>query len=415
MADSQGRGDVRLIEGQARGKSAAMATAMTTMEKLFGGTMMSPVEDPYRVYSRLREESPVLPVNTMMGVNYLVTRYDDVAMVLRDSATFSSRANARGIGMVMGRTLLEMDGVEHVRHRNLIAPFFSPLAMRSTMPPVVEAVVGELIDDFASAGTADLVSQFTFIFPMRVIAHIIGVPIDDHSAFHRMALDLISIADDPARGFAASESLVNFLTPLLEQRRGRPREDLVSKLLSAEVDGNRLSDEEVLGFLRLLLPAGADTTYRLTGSVLWALLHDDDLMQRVRDDRAVLDKVMQEILRWEAPVQLVSREATRDVEVAGCVVPQGEIISGMIGSANRDPEKFTEPDIFDIDRNNDDHLGFGFGRHYCAGSHLARLETRTAVGALLDRLPNLRIDRGQPSCIVGLAFRSPNRLPVAFD
>lgn len=389
-------------------------TAMTTMEKLFGGTMMSPVEDPYPVYARLRNESPVLPVNTMMGVNYLVTRYDDVAMVLRDSATFSSRANARGIGMVMGRTILEMDGREHVRHRNLIAPFLSPLAMRSTMPPVVAGVVAQLIDEFAGDGSADLVPQFTFIFPMRVIAHIIGVPIDDHAAFHRMALDLISIADDPARGFAASESLVAFLTPLLAQRRASPRDDLVSKLLTAEVDGLRLTDDEVLGFLRLLLPAGADTTYRLTGTVLWTLLHDEALMRRVREDASVLDQVIQEVLRWESPVQLVSREATRDVEVAGYTVPAGEILSCMIGAANRDPNRFSDPDRFVVDRNNDDHLGFGFGQHYCAGSHLARLEARTAVTALLDRLPNLRLDSSQSSRIVGLAFRSPDRLPVLF-
>lgn len=391
-----------------------MTTPVMTMEKLFGGTMMSPVEDPYPVYRRLREEQPVLAVNTMMGVNYLVTRYEDVATVLRDSATFSSRANARGIGMVMGRTLLEMDGVEHVRHRNLIAPFFSPLAMRSTMPPVVDAVVQELIDEFAGRGAVDLVARFTFVFPMRVIAHIIGVPIDDHAAFHRMALDLISIADDPARGFAASEALVTFLTPLIEERRARPGDDLLSKLLCAEVDGHRLSDDEVLGFLRLLLPAGADTTYRLTGSVLWILLRDRDLMQRVLANRGLLDDVIQEILRWEAPVQLVSREATRDVELAGCAIPDGEILSGMIGAANRDPAKFADPDTFVVDRRNDDHLGFGFGQHYCAGSHLARLEARTAVNAILDRLPNLRLDATEPSRIVGLAFRSPNRLPVVF-
>ncbi len=385
------------------------------MERLFGGTMMSPVEDPYRVYSRLREEEPVLPVNTMLGINYLVTRYEDVAGLLRDPDLFSSRGNARGIGMVMGRTLLEMDGVEHVRHRNLISPFFSPLAMRSTMPPVVDAVVGELIDEFCKDGAVDLVPRFTFVFPMRVIAHIIGVPIDDHAAFHRMALDLISIADNPERGFAASQELVTFLTPLIQHRRAEPAEDLLSKLLRAEVDGHRLSDEEVLSFLRLLLPAGADTTYRLTGTVLWVLLHDRDLMGRVYADRDLLDKVMQEVLRWESPVQLVSRETTADTELAGVAIPAESIVSAVLGAANRDPGKFESPETFDIERDNEDHLGFGFGRHYCAGSHLARLEARTAVNAILDRLTNLRPDPEQPSRIVGLAFRSPDRLPVLFD
>jgi cytochrome P450 len=398
-----------------RGKSAAMNEPMPNMVDLIGGNMMSPIEDPYRVYGRLRRESPVLAVNTMLGINYLVTRYDDVAFLLRNAEIFSSRGNARGIGMVMGRTLLEMDGVEHVRHRNLISPFFSPLAMRSTMPPVVEEVVNELIDEWQGEGRVDLVSRFTFIFPMRVIANIIGVPIDDHAAFHRMALDLISIADDPARGLEASQELVAFLTPLLAERRAAPQEDLLSKLLCAEVDGHRLSDEEVLSFLRLLLPAGADTTYRLTGNVLWVLLHDADLLQRVASDRSLLEKVIQEVLRWESPVQLVSRETTRDTELAGTKIPAETIVSAILGSANRDPEKFPDPDVFDLDRDNEDHVGFGFGRHYCAGSHLARLETRTAVNAVLDRLKNVRLDGDQPSRIVGVAFRSPDRLPVRFD
>ncbi len=391
-----------------------MAERISSMERIFGGSMMSPVADPYRVYRRLRDEEPVLAVNTMLGENFLVTRYDDVASMLRNAEVFSSRGNARGIGLVMGRTLLEMDGVEHVRHRNLIAPFFSPLAMRSTMPPVVESVVQQLIDDFVEDGAADLVPGFTFVFPMRVIAEIIGVPIDDHAAFHRMALDLISIGDNPERGLAASKELVSYLTPLIAERRAAPSDDLLSKLLFAEVEGHRLSDEEVLSFLRLLLPAGADTTYRLTGNVLWVLLQDPELLERVLADRELIENVMQEVLRWESPVQLVSREATVDTDIEGVRIPAGSIVSGMLGSANRDPRKFELPDIFDIDRDNDDHLGFGFGRHFCAGSHLARLETRTAVNAILDRLVNLRPDSDRASRIVGLAFRSPDRLPVLF-
>ncbi len=391
-----------------------MAEKMTTMEKLLGGNMMSPVVDPHSVYRRLRDESPVLPVNTMLGVNYLVTRYDDVGMVLRDAATFSSRGNARGIGMVMGRTLLEMDGKEHVRHRNIIAPFFAPSTMRNDLPPIVETIVHDLIDGFAGEGRADLVPQFTFIFPMRVIAHIIGVPIDDHTAFHRMALDLISIADNPAKGFEASEWMVGYLTPLLQERRERPGEDLLSKLLHAEVDGHRLSEEEVLSFLRLLLPAGADTTYRLSGTVLWVLLHDPELLDRVRGDRSMVDDVIQEVLRWESPVQLVSRETTVTTQVAGTEIAEGVIVSAVVGSANRDERKFPDPDTFDVSRNNDDHYGFGFGQHYCAGSHLARLEARTAVNAILDRLPDVRIADGESCEIVGVAFRSPDRLPVTF-
>lgn len=388
---------------------------MATTNRLFGGTMMSPIVDPYSVYKRLRDEQPALPVNTLMGIVYMITRYDDVEAVLRDGRRFSSRANARGIGIVMGRTILEMEGKEHVRFRNVISPFFGPRAMKAETGDLVSRVVHRLIDDFAGTGQADLVQQFTFTFPMEVMANIIGVPVDDYHAFHRMALDLISVGDDPARGFQAAQDLVAYLTPLMEARRAEPRGDLLSKLVHAEVEGSRLTDEEVLGFLRLLLPAGAETTYRLTGSCLYALLTHPEVYEAVRADRAAIDRLIQETLRWESPVQFVSREATEDLEISGHPVPAGALLSVTVGSANRDERHYADPDRFDLYRKNDDHLGFGFGAHFCAGSHLALLEARTALNALLDRLPNLRLDRDQESTVVGLAFRSPNRLPVRFD
>ena len=390
-------------------------TPMATTNKLFGGTMMSPIVDPYSVYKRLRDEHPALPVNTMMGIIHMITRYDDVLTVLKDGKTYSSRANARGIGIVMGRTILEMEGKEHVRFRNIISPFFSPRAMKAETADLVSGVVNRLIDDFAGAGEADLVQQFTFSFPMEVMANIIGIPVDDYHAFHRMALDLISVGDDPARGFQAAQDLVTFLSPLMAERKAEPRGDLLSKLVHAEVEGSHLTDEEVLGFLRLLLPAGAETTYRLTGSCLYALLRHPEVYEEVRADRGAIDLLIQETLRWESPVQFVSREATEDLEIEGQAVPAGALLSVTVGSANRDERHFADPDRFDLHRKNDDHLAFGFGSHFCAGSHLALLEARTALNALLDRLPNMRLDDSQECHVVGLAFRSPNRLPVRFD
>ncbi|MBX3027921.1 cytochrome P450 [bacterium] len=390
-------------------------TPMATTNKLFGGSMMSPIVDPYPVYKRLRDDHPALPVNTMMGVIHMITRYDHVLTVLKDGKTYSSRANARGIGIVMGRTILEMEGREHVRFRNIIAPFFGPRAMKAETGELVSGVVHRLIDDFAGTGAAELVQQFTFTFPMEVMANIIGVPVDDYHAFHRMALDLISVGDDPARGFQAAQDLVTYLTPLMAQRKAEPRGDLLSKLVHAEVEGSRLSDEEVLSFLRLLLPAGAETTYRLTGSCLYALLRHPEVYEEVRADRSAIDLLIQETLRWESPVQFVSREATEDLEFEGQAVPAGALLSVTVGSANRDERHFPDPDRFDLHRKNDDHLAFGFGAHFCAGSHLALLEARTALNALLDRLPNLRLEADCDCNVVGLAFRSPNRLPVRFD
>src|SRR5262245_62515171 len=167
---------------------------------LFGGTMMSPVPNPYPVYRRLRTEQPAICLRGVLGPTHLVTRYDHVVAGLKDGKTFSSRGNARGIGLVMGRTILEMEGKEHIRQRRLVAPAFSPRALRSGLDEVIVAIVHRLIDDFARDGRADLVSQFTFTFPLRVMAHVMGLPIQDFEQFHHWALDLIAIADDPARG-----------------------------------------------------------------------------------------------------------------------------------------------------------------------------------------------------------------------
>jgi cytochrome P450 len=392
-----------------------MTENMATTNKLFGGTMMSPIVDPYPVYRRLRDEQPVIEVNTMMGVNHLVTRYDDVVTILKESALYSSRGNARGIGIVMGKTILEMEGKEHVHHRNVISPFFSPRAMKGATGEMVDRTITSLIDEFAADGRADLVPQFTFTFPMRIMATIIGVPVEDYHDFHRMAIDLISVGDDPPRGFAAAQWLLEYLQPILERRKTEPTDDLLSKLVHAEVDGGRLTDEIVLGFLRLLLPAGAETTYRLTGSCLFAMLRHPEVYEQVRADRSLVERLIDETLRWESPVQYVSRETTAPASLSGCDIPAGAMISVALGSANRDERHYDDPDRFDLNRRNDDHMAFGFGPHFCAGSFLARLEATTALNALLDRLPNLRLDGNGDSKVVGLAFRSPDKLPVLFD
>lgn len=389
---------------------------MDEMIRLFGGSMMSPVPDPYPVYARLRAESPVMHFEGPLGPCTMFTRYGDVLAALKDAATFSSKGNARGIGLVMGRTILEMDGQEHLRQRRIVTPAFSPRALRSGLEEVVVRTVNQLIDEFAGDGRAELVQQFTFTFPLRVIAHVLGIPISDFHQFHHWALDLLAISDDPMKGLEAAQKIVDYLRPILEERRREPREDLVSTLLHTEVEGERLTEEEVLGFLRLLLPAGAETTYRLTGSLIFALLSHPAVLEEVRADRTVLPLAIEETLRWESAVQYVSRETAVDTEVAGVALPAGTLLMLAIGSANRDETRFARPDSFDPRREDvSAHLAFGFGEHFCLGSNLARLEATAALTALLDRLPNLRFEPGKASTIVGMAFRSPDHLPVLFD
>ena len=396
-------------------KSKKVIVARTAPE-IFGGKIMSPVPDPYSVYRRLRREEPVIALKGFIDTSYLVTRYEHVTRAVKDPVLYSSKGNARGIGLVMGRTILEMEGKEHQRHRKLVTPAFSPHALRSGIEASIVAIIDEMIDGIAGDGKADLVSQFTFTYPLRVVAHIIGIPIDDFDEFHRKALALISVADNPEGGFEAAKWIMDYMQPILEERRREPREDLLSKLVYAEVDGERLTEEEVLSFVRLLLPAGAETTYRLTGSTIFACLKHPDVLEEVRAKPERIDAVIEEVLRWESPVQFVSREVTRAVDLDGWEIDDGGLIMFAIGSANRDETIFDDPDRFILDRPNiSEHIAFGFGEHFCLGSNLARLEARVAVPALLERLPNLRLDPAQTSQCVGVAFRSPDQLPVLFD
>jgi cytochrome P450 len=388
---------------------------MTEYTELFGGHFMSPVVDPYRVYAELRRSEPVKRLQLPMHPGYLVTCYDDVRAVLSDGALYSSRSNANGIDLVMGKTILEMDGIEHRRHRNIIAPAFVPKALKGDLPRVVQQLAHDLIDRFAREGRAELVSQFTFTFPLRVLAHIIGVPIDDFHQFHHWALDVIGFADNPPKALESRQKLLDFLRPIMKMRKAEPRDDLMSVLAHAEVEGERLTDEEIQSFLLLLLPAGSDTTYRLIGIALLALATHPEQLEAVRADRSLIAWALEEALRWEAPVQYASRETTAPAQLRGVELPAGAQILVALGSANRDEGRYAEPQRFDINRRADDHLAFGFGRHFCVGSHLARLEATVALNALLDRLPNLRLDPSQSCQIVGLAFRAPDRLPALFD
>lgn len=388
----------------------------TTDMELFGGTAMSPVPDPYSVYKRLRREQPVILVEGPLGQGYLVTRYDDVLAVLKNDTLYSSRSNATEIGLVMGRTILEMDGEDHLRHRNLVAPAFAPRFLKGDVPDVIASVAHQLIDRFTAHGHADLVSEFTFTLPLRFFSQrFLRIPIQDYDTFHRWGLDMLHIADDPAKAFAASQAIVDYLRPILDARKAAPGDDLLSALVHAKVGGHNLSDDELLGFCRLLIPAGAETTYRLLGNALFALLTHPAQLEEVRDNRAQLDAVIEETLRWESPVQYVSRETTAPTTIAGVELPAGARLGVILGSANRDERHYGDPDRFDMHRGADDHLAFGFGKHFCAGSRLAYLEARVALNALLDRLPNLRLDPSQESQVVGLAFRGPDRLPVLFD
>jgi cytochrome P450 len=389
--------------------------ALSIVDLMSAGPM-DPIEDVHSVYARLRREDPVHRLEAPLNAGVFVSRFADVHTVLKDDETFSSRSNGeRGIALVMGRTLIGMDGREHLRHRALITPSLAPRALRGDFPKLVDRIAQDLIDGFAEKSAADLVTDFTFVYPLRVFTEILGLPPDDVRTFHDWAIDLSHVARDPQRGLASSAKMKDYLAPVVAEKRASPSDDLISKVATAEVDGVRLTDEEVISFLRLLVIAGAETTFHLLGSALFALLRDPALLEDVRADRGRIAALLDETLRWESPVQIITRECVRDTVLSGVEIPSGTDIIVGIGSANRDESRFPDADRFDIDRQGEPHIAFGFGKHYCAGSRFALLEATVAIEALLDRLPELRADPDAPPArVVGIAFRGPDQLPVRF-
>jgi cytochrome P450 len=375
---------------------------------------------PYPIWERARRECPVIYTERggMGGdrPSYSVTRYEDVERVLRDGKTFSSSINAEHIGQFMGELILAMDGSEHRAYRNLVAHAFRASVLERWDTQLIRPTITRLIDDIAPAGRADLVEAITSRYPVQVICGIVGVPLEDSAQFHRWA-ELINTGPlHPDEGHAASQAMRDYLEPIVEDRRRTPRDDLISDLVHAEIDGDQLTDEKIYGFLRLLLPAGAETTYRVMGNALVALLTHPETMATVVDDRSLLPAVIEETLRWETSVTQVSRVAATDTEVGGCPVAAGAPVSVITGSANHDESRYDAPEEWRIDRPPQHHLAFGTGQHQCLGMHLARLELRVGLDEIVTRLPNLRLDPdAAPPVIQGFAFRGPDAIQVLFD
>ena len=384
------------------------------------------IRDPYPRLHELCRESPVHtgPIDMGEGADLTdpsrpppvtVFGFEEVVQVLRDNETYSSNVYTDVMGLVMGRTILEMDEPEHRMHRALVAPSFRSKVLERWEEDLVALVVNELIDGFIERGRSDLVRDITFNFPVQVIARILGLPLSDYPKFQRWALELTSVAANFERGMAASAALRDYFVDVMAERRATPGDDLISDLVRAEVDGERLSDEEIYSFLRLLLPAGVETTYRASGSLLFALLHDRAQFDALSNDRSLYPQAFEEVVRWEPPVTVILRRAARDTELAGVKIEQGADIALMIGAANRDERKYTDPDRYDMFREQRQHVGFGFGVHVCLGMHLARMESRVAINTLFDRLGPFTLDpEAEPPHIEGMAFRSPLSLPVVF-
>jgi len=407
---------------------AAGANAFAEFDEATGTGI---VFDPYSEFVALMKQTPVwegklglhfgLNEMTIPGTeehrHFVALSYEAVSQVLLDGNTFSSKGYANSMGLVMGHSILEMDEPEHRTYRDLLKHAFTLKAMERWRDRVVEPIIDQRISAIADRGRAELVRDVTFPFPIQVIAQMLGLPEEDLPEFHRLAVELIAIATNIERGFAASQSLRDYFAGIVGERRASPGNDLISMLVTAEIDGKRLTDEEIFAFLRLLLPAGAETTYRSSSNLLAGLLGNPAQLAALIEDRSLMKQAIEEGLRWEPPLTTIVRTATREVDICGVTIPESAQVTACLGAANHDPGRWENPHTFDIFRKPRAHMAFATGTHTCLGMHLARMETESLLNALFDRLPNLRLDPdADPKAteISGLMFRAPKSLPVVF-
>ena len=383
------------------------------------------LRDPYPFFAQKRRESGVFsgtvmdysktPESLRPKREYSAMSLDAVNKVFRDGQVFSSAPYDNTIGLFMGPTILAMEGKKHRDHRNLVSAAFKSKALTRWEATIVRPICNALIDEFIDTGKADLVRNFTFEFPTRVIARLLGLPAQDLPMFRKRAVQLISYTVDYERAFAASAALKDYFLEQIEQRKSKPTEDIIGDLVAAEIDGEKLSDEAIYSFLRLLLPAGLETTYRSSGNLLYLLLTHPDQFAAVQADHELIPQAIEEALRFETPLTTVQRFTTEDAEVEGVKIPARSVVGVCIGSANRDEQRWERSEEFDIFRKHIPHISFAAGEHTCLGLHLSRLETRVAVECLLGRLTNITLLTNDDPHIHGQPFRSPTALPVTFD
>jgi cytochrome P450 len=384
------------------------------------------VADPYPMYHRLRAEDPVH--HSPLGF-WVVTRYPDVLAMLRDPrlikepiAAFVAARFGVAVPPGLGLSMLDRDPPDHTRLRGLVSKAFTPRALERLRPGIQQIVDG-LLDEAQARGSMDLIEEFAYPLPVRVICEMLGVPVKDHERFKAWGLDIargldaiMLPPDSPVgqRSISGRRALAEYFRELIAERRAAPRDDMLSALIAAEEAGDKLNEEELLATCILLLVAGHETTVNLIGNGTLALLRHPAELRKLRDDPGLIGTAVEELLRFDGPVQRTARIPSEDVTIGGQTIGKGEMVMPFLGAADRDPTQFPDPDRLDITRADNRHIAFGMGIHFCLGAPLARMEGQIAINTLLARLPKLTLATDQPRFRQSLTLRGLEALPVSF-
>jgi cytochrome P450 len=387
------------------------------------------ITEPLLELGRLRRQSPVVEGDLHMhfgaprqlslgdvGKAFMVLGFKQCNELLLDHQHYSNHAYESSVGITFGKSITTMDPPHHLKYRRLFQSAFTP-KMLNTLKPRFQQVIDRVVGRFEGRGHANLVDDLARHFPFQFICDLMDLPPEDRPTFHKLAAAQTCVMFDRAHGVEASEKLGRYLSSLIIERRALQSDtDFISILTNAEIDGERLPEDVLLGFFRQLMNAGGDTSYHGFSNILAALFTNPEQLEAIRKDRALIPQAIEEGLRWGAPITSMDRLTTADVELAGVPLPRNSLIRVCIAAANRDDAVWPDPDKFDIFREQKRALPFGYGAHVCIGQHLARMELQTSLNVLLDRLPNLRLDPDKPSPVIhGLTFRGANAVHVKWD
>lgn len=389
--------------------------------------------DPYPFYARLRAEAPVWRITLSdKRTAWMITRYGDVAGVLKDDGFAKDPLNAQdpeqrakepwvpGFLKPLERNMLDVDEPDHRRLRTLVSKAFTPRLIER-LRGRIEGMCQELLDAMEQRKKPELVRDYALPLPATVIAELLGIPASDHRKFHRWSNRIVSISSgrDVWRALPAALAFVRYLRKMAERRRTSPEDDLMSALVRAEEAGDKLSQDELLAMAFLLLVAGHETTVNLIASGTLALIEHPEQLEKLELDPSLIKPAVEELLRYTSPVEIATeRYARQDLEISGTEVPRGELVLAVLGSANRDERYFENPDMLDLTRDPNKHLAFGRGGvHHCLGAPLARIEGQIAITALLQRFPGIRLAVSPESLRWrrGLFLRGLERLPLVLD